>query len=450
MSISSPSNAFYSGFASITDRMSSESYNAAQNSVSERLNSDLYGQPVLASMAFQPPVKPDIQAKKEEPEEDKSYRVVEIKPGDALSRVLEKEGIGKDETNQAIKAMSKHFNPRHIKAGQNVHMRFEPQPSGGYRFSQMKMELNPIKTLVVHRAGEGFDADLSEKPVERVVHAKRAKIQNSVYGSAAKAGIPKSVVANAIRMYSWSVDFQRDLQKGDSLEIMYDNYQTPDGYVAKTGKILYANLTLNGKKIPLYRFEKKDGNVDYYKPDGRNIKKTLMKTPVDGARVSSGYGMRRHPILGYNKMHKGVDFAAPTGTPIYAAGDGVIERASRFGAYGHYVRIRHNSSLKTAYAHLHRYAKGMGPGKRVKQGDIIGYVGSTGRSTGPHLHYEVIKNGRQVNPNSINLPVGDKLAGKELRAFKSQMRKLEREYASLTEGLKFVQATQNNYKKRFN
>ncbi|MFP4313934.1 MAG: M23 family metallopeptidase, partial [Alphaproteobacteria bacterium] len=177
---------------------------------------------------------------------------------------------------------------------------------------------------------------------------------------------------------------------------------------------------------------------------GQSIKKTLMKTPVDGARMSSKFGMRRHPILGYNKMHKGVDFAAPLGTPIYAAGDGVLEKVGRNGGYGNYMRIRHTNGLKTAYAHLHKFAKGMSVGKRVKQGQVIGYIGSTGRSTGPHLHYEVILNGKQVNPNRVDLPIGDSLKGKDLDNFKRYISKYDQMYAELSRGQKFASLDSDN------
>ena len=180
----------------------------------------------------------------------------------------------------------------------------------------------------------------------------------------------------------------------------------------------------------------KDGRIDYFGPDGISIKRTLMKTPINGARMSSGYGKRKHPVLGYTKMHKGVDFAARTGTPIFAAGDGVIEKAGWFSSYGKYIRIRHNSQLKTAYAHMSKIRSNVKPGTRVTQGQVIGYVGTTGRSTGPHLHYEVIKNGRQVNPRSVNLPTGEELTGEEKAKFKTVVSDFRRKYAAALEGTK--------------
>lgn len=361
-------------------------------------------------------------------------RMVTIGKGDVLGTVMQKEGVDAAEVHNIITAMGKNFNPRNLKAGQDIHMHFEPASDrdSGYRLTDLKIELNPLKTLTVRRDGDSFSSNLEEKEVKEVTQARKAVIQTSLYGSAARAGIPKSVVADAIRIYSQNVDFQRDVQSGDSLEVMYRTHETDDGYVAKTGDIVFARLTLAGREIPLYRYESEDGSVDYYGPDGQSTKKTLMKTPIDGARMSSGFGMRRHPVLGYNKMHKGIDFAAPTGTPIYAAGDGVVKKAGRNSSYGNYVRIRHRGDLDTAYAHMSRIA--VKPGERVKQGEIIGYVGTTGRSTGPHLHYEVLVAGRHVNPRGLNLPIGQALAGRDLKRFKSHIKEVESQYAALSTG----------------
>jgi murein DD-endopeptidase MepM/ murein hydrolase activator NlpD len=361
-------------------------------------------------------------------------RIVTIGKGDVLGTVMQKEGVDAAEVHNIITAMGKNFNPRNLKAGQDIHMHFEPDgaTNSGYRLTDLKIELNPLKTLTVKREGDKFSSNLEEKEVKEVTQARKAVIQTSLYGSAARAGIPKSVVADAIKIYSQNVDFQRDVQSGDSLEVMYRTHETDDGYVAKTGDIIFARLTLAGRDIPLYRFESEDGSVDYYGPDGKSTKKTLMKTPIDGARMSSGFGMRRHPVLGYNKMHKGIDFAAPTGTPIFAAGDGVVKKAGRNSSYGNYVQIRHRNDLDTAYAHMSRIA--VKPGARVKQGEIIGYVGTTGRSTGPHLHYEVLVAGRHVNPRGLNLPIGQALAGRDLKRFKSHIKDVESQYAALSTG----------------
>lgn len=364
-----------------------------------------------------------------------SDRIVTIGKGDALGKVMQKEGVGASEVHEIIEAMGKNFDPRDLKVGQDIHMHFEPhEDESGYKLTDLKIELNPLKTITVSRDGEEFTSALEEKEVKQVIQAQKAVIKNSLYGSAAKAGIPKTVVSEAIKIYSQNVDFQRDVHSGDALEVLYETHQTEDGYVAKTGNVLFAQLTLGGRKIPLYRYETADGSVDFYGPDGQSTKKTLMKTPIDGARMSSGFGMRRHPVLGYGKMHKGIDFAAPTGTPIYAAGEGKVTKAGRFSSYGNYVRIRHRGDLDTAYGHMSKIASGVKPGTRVKQGQIIGYVGTTGRSTGPHLHYEVLVASKQVNPRGINLPIGQALAGRDLKKFKSHVNEVNSQYAAKSGG----------------
>jgi len=282
-----------------------------------------------------------------------------------------------------------------------------------------------------------------ERPVEVKTYAAKTKIDNSLFADLGKAGVPDGIINDMIQAYSWNVDFQRDIWGGESVELLYETKETEDGSYVRSNRLMFAKLTLRDKEIPIYLFKKKDGHETYFEPDGQSIRRALMRTPVDGARLSSKYGKRRHPVLGYAKMHKGVDFAAPTGTPIYAAGDGVIERANRFGSFGNYVKIRHNDSYKTAYAHLHGFAKGISSGKRVKQGDVIGYIGTTGRSTGPHLHYEVHKHNKQVNPHSVDLPLGEKLRGTDLANFKNQIGKYDEKYASLLKDLpKLAEAKQ--------
>jgi murein DD-endopeptidase MepM/ murein hydrolase activator NlpD len=242
------------------------------------------------------------------------------------------------------------------------------------------------------------------------------------------------VLVEMIRIFSFDVDFQRELQPGDSFEVLYEALFEDDGSLAKTDGVLYASLTLSGERLDLYNFTPHSGHSDFFDGKGQSVRKTLMRTPIDGARLSSRFGMRKHPVLGYSRLHKGTDFAAPRGTPIYAAGDGVVESAGRNGAYGKYLRIRHNSTYKTAYAHMKRIAKGMRRGKRVRQGQIIGYVGSTGRSTGPHLHYEVLRGGRQVNPLKIKLPSGEKLKAADLESFERQRERIDALREQVREG----------------
>ena len=378
---------------------------------------------------------PPVTRKPELPRE----RIVRLDVGDTVAGILQNAGVSSTEAYQAVKAMSAHYDPRLVKPGQEISLLFAPASSADEprNLQKMEMKLDPVKQVVVRKDGESsFRSEIAQKELEKHNNARYTSIETSLYGSALRAEIPAPIVAELIRIYSWDVDFQRDIRQGDKIEVLYDTFETEDGDLAKYGDVLYANLTVGGKPLPVYRFETSDGRIDYFDPKGQSIKKTLMKTPIDGARLSSGYGMRHHPVLGYNKMHKGNDFAAPVGTPIYAAGDGVIEKMERFGAYGNYVRIRHNSTLKTAYAHMHKFSPKLSAGKRVEQGQIIGYVGTTGRSTGPHLHYEVLVQNQQVNPNRVDLPVGEKLQGGPMTKFKAVMASANQLYASLTDSVK--------------
>ena len=222
-------------------------------------------------------------------------------------------------------------------------------------------------------------------------------------------------------MYSFDIDFQRDIQKNTKFEISFETLINENRNEISYGRIKYINLKIQNKNLEYFLFKTDENFYDYFNREGKNVKKSLMKTPIDGARLSSNFGMRKHPILGYNKLHKGLDFAAPKGTPVYAAGNGVIEYANNNGGYGKYIRIRHNNEYKTAYAHLSGFKKGISKGKRVNQGEIIGYVGSTGRSTGPHLHYEIIFQNKQINPMKMKLPSGKILTGDELLKFKKNL-----------------------------
>lgn len=379
-------------------------------------------------------------------EEETGARKFEIKSGETIGGILQNAGLNSTESHKVVEALKKHVDMRKIQAGQVFDARFEKSApaedaegsEAGLVLAEMSMDIDSIKSVNILKDGDAFKAEIKEKEVIKRTYAGSTEIQTSLYGSAARSGIPSPVIAKIIRMYSWSVDFQRDIRRDDKIEVLYDVYETEDGKHVRYGDIQYANLNLGGIDLQLYQYEDDNGSTSYYDKLGRSAKKTIMKTPVDGARMSSGFGMRKHPILGYGKMHKGVDFAAPIGTPVYAAGDGVLEEVGRKGAYGNYVRIRHTSSLKTAYAHLHKFAKGMSSGKRVKQGDLIAYVGSTGRSTGPHLHFEVLMNGEQVNPNRVDLSIGEDLKGKKLDRFKRLMKDLEQKYVQTAKGMKFA------------
>ncbi len=356
-------------------------------------------------------------------------RTVTVKRGDTLMKLLTKNGVDRGTAHAAITKLSDVYDVRRLQIGQDIDLTFQEQ-TGGEAFLGLALKPSAERDVVVRAAGtDGFVAEAIDWPLERRDDYAAASIKTSLYEAALEAEMPIDVLIDLVRMFSFDVDFQRDIQPGDSVEVLFDRYDDELGNRVRNGEIRFAAMTLSGKRTAYYRHTPKSGITDYFDGKGQSVRKTLMRTPVDGARLSSGYGKRRHPILGYNKMHRGVDFAAPTGTPIMAAGDGVVEKAGRNGAYGKYIRIRHNSTIKTAYAHLHKYARGTKVGARVKQGDIIGYVGSTGRSTGPHLHYEVLINNRQKNPMSVKLPAGEKLKGKDLETLLAGIPEIDRRLA---------------------
>ena len=354
-----------------------------------------------------------------------------IEKGDSLGLVMEETGLTGDDYVSALNLMKTKVDPTELRPGHEVVTTLSRTGTTD-QVLQVAYVYDSLKSVVVQKDGESWVAETKEQPLELRTRAATTVIENSIYGSLGKAGVPDGIINQMIMAYSWTVDFQRDIWGGEEVELLYETRETEDGKYVRSNRLLYANLRLRDKDLPIYLYEKDPGFPNYFEPNGMSIKRALMKTPIDGARISSGYGMRTHPVLGYRKAHRGLDFAAPTGTPIYAAGDGVVERANRFGAYGNYIRIRHNETYKTAYAHLHGFAKGIRAGARVRQGQVIGYVGSTGRSTGPHLHYEVHKNGDKVNPHSVDLPLGEELKGAQLAKFQKEIAGYNAKFAGIT------------------
>jgi murein DD-endopeptidase MepM/ murein hydrolase activator NlpD len=352
--------------------------------------------------------------------------------GDTLIGLLTDAGVDRVTAHQAVQAMEEVFDPRHMRPGHVVNIGFTEPENGDLRFLGFDFEPTPGTRVVVSAApdaGAGFAAGQVQEPLEREVVRYGGPITLSLYQAAVDAGVSEGALSDMVRILSYDVDFQRDIQKDDTFEIMYERFTTADGRHVRDGQIQFLALTNNGRRIAAYAFETDDGFINYFDEAGHGVRKPLMRTPIDGARLSSSFGMRRHPILGYSRMHTGVDFAAPSGTPIYAAGDGVVRFAGRKGGYGNYVQIRHNSEFATAYAHMSRIL--VRNGERVEQGDVIGRVGSTGRSTGPHLHYEIIRNGQKVNPLDVRFPPAIILAGAELNRFESHRVEVDRLYASL-------------------
>lgn len=354
--------------------------------------------------------------------------------GDTVMHLLLRADVPRNQAAAAIAAMRKVYDPRRIVPGQKLAVTYLAGDAGleDRNISLRGIELftGPGKTVVVTRKASGYRARKVEAPTEIRLARVGGEISSSLYRAAEKADMPPSILLQLVRVFSWDVDFQREIRAGDAFDVAWKSLYTPEGLLVDHGDMVYASLTLRGKRLELYRFESRHG-TDYFDRKGAGARKPLLRTPIDGARLSSGYGKRRHPILGYTKMHRGVDFAARPGTPIFAAGDGRVAYAGRKGSYGKYVRIRHNERYQTAYAHMRAIRRGIRRGAHVNQGQVIGYVGSTGRSTGPHLHYEILINGRQVNPMRVAMTPQLRLKGEELAAFHVYRGSLERQLARI-------------------
>lgn len=352
-------------------------------------------------------------------------RTLTVDPGDSLTSVLTDAGVTQDEAQAVVNAVHAVWSIRQMRAGQTLSVTFgvstdtrTPTDDASMPVKLLALSFSPSieHQIVVRRSAEGaFAAQDIEKKLESRYRHATATIDSSLYLAAMQAGIPADVVVEMIRMFSYDVDFQRDVHPGDSFEVLYRGYFTPEGQAAaKNGAILAASMILGGKMRTLYRYETADG-VEYFDPKGRSAKSMLMKTPIDGARITSRYGMRLHPILGYSRMHQGIDFGAPMGTPVMAAGSGTVVGAGWKGGYGKYVLVRHGSGYETAYGHLSRIT--VKKGAHVRQGQTIAFVGMTGTATGPHLHYEIRINHAQVNPLRVKVATGRQLQGKELKTF---------------------------------
>lgn len=375
-------------------------------------------------------------------------RTIEVGQGDTLMALLVTAGAAPEDASEAIQALEAIYDPRSLKVGQQITVTFASPGSP-------EDTVPPQNMGTSHNTGVGEDPSVGTDThgrrlvdvtvladVDRKVLASRmlspddrfsgqeqrqeltpglsqfaGAIDDSLFEAAGRAGLPAPVTAELIRLFSYDVDFQRDIHPGDTFAVKLERLFDGDGRAAKDGNITFASLTLSGVTRQLWRFQPAKGEADYFDAAGNSVRKALLRTPIDGARITSGFGMRQHPILGYSKMHKGLDFGAATGTPIMAAGDGTVIFAGSKGSYGKYVQLTHPNGYATAYAHMSRIA--VKRGQSVRQGQVIGHVGSTGRSTGPHLHYEVLARGRQLNPAALKLPAGRKLAGAELAAYQT-------------------------------
>ena len=339
-----------------------------------------------------------------------------VKSGDNFEKILSLLKVDEYQKKLIIKKLQEKKSLLNLRENQIIEFLIDNKEN--IKIRKINFLISKSENLLV-KIDETNDKLLFERKIinlEKKFYFVEAKIKSSLYSSAIKNSIPASLIIDFARIYGFEIDFQRDIWKNDSFQIIFEKFLNEKKELVDTGNILYANLVLQGKEHPLYFF-KSENMTDYYDERGQSIKKTLMKTPINGARLSSKFGKRKHPILGFTKMHTGTDFAAPTGTPIMASGDGVVMKASWCGGGGNCVKIKHNSKYSTVYAHLSKFGRNIKKGSKVKQGQIIGYVGSTGMSTGPHLHYEVIENGKKINSQTLKLPSGKTLKGKERKKF---------------------------------
>jgi murein DD-endopeptidase MepM/ murein hydrolase activator NlpD len=352
---------------------------------------------------------------------------LKVRPGETFQAAVQRAGIAGDEARQAVQLLGQSFDTVNIKAG----LAFDaacPRPRDRRRPARLiglSMRTGPASAITLSRT---FDGALRVREMEEDVRDELAVAQGemhgSLYQSAAAAGADSAVTAKIVKLFGHKLDFSRDIKAGDKFRLVFERTSTESGRVIDTGELLFAEVEAKGGATRFYRFQAPGmTEAQYFDETGKNIRGFLLRTPLDGARVTSGFGARLHPILGYTRMHSGIDFGASTGTPVYAAGDGVVKEAKWAGGYGRWLKIQHNGQFATGYAHLSGWA--VKPGQKVRQGQVVAYVGSTGRSTGPHLHYEVFLNGQKVNPKGAKIPQGTILAGRDLNAFKAEKGRID-------------------------
>ena len=346
-----------------------------------------------------------------------------IKSGETFDKILESYSIEKSEILKIKNSLKDKVNLNKLNTKQIIQFNLDKTNN---KISEFVYQTSSTQKIFLKRNIESdkFKEEIISIKLDKKIVYNENIILQSLYKAATDENIPANTIIEFARIYGFQVDFQRDIRKQDKFQIMYEIFLNEKNEIVETGEILFANLKLSGQDNSLYYFDK-DGSEGHYDKNGKSVKKALMKTPINGARLSSPFGMRKHPIDGFNKMHRGTDFAAPMGTPIMASGDGVVKKAGWCGGGGNCVKIKHNSTYQTIYAHMSKFARGIKTGVRVKQGQTIGYVGSTGKSTGPHLHYEVIVNGKKVNSQKLKLPSGKILKGKERKNFETKKIKLD-------------------------
>jgi murein DD-endopeptidase MepM/ murein hydrolase activator NlpD len=349
-------------------------------------------------------------------------REMRVGSGETLAGLLTRAGASRAEANAALASLTDVYDPRRIRPGQSISLFFSDAQLTGVAFRS-----EPGASVTANRTTDGdFAAREVLMPLTFENARIAAEVDTSLYATALELGATDREIGALAEAFSYDVDFQRDVQPGDRFELVFERYYDDEGNTVRTGDLLFVSLETRRGPRNFYAFlAPGDTRPDWYDAEGHSARRFLMKTPINGARLSSGFGMRRHPILGYSRMHRGTDFAAPTGTPILAAGEGAIVRAGPFSSFGNYVRIRHANGYETAYAHMSRFARGIRAGTRVRQGQIIGYVGTTGRSTGPHLHYEVLRRGQQINPINLRVANGRNLTGRSLELFETERQRID-------------------------
>ena len=352
-----------------------------------------------------------------------------IENNDSIQGILKKFNIRNDEINVIIDKL-KEKKLTNIYTGRELYLIAKKDDTQNNSLVSLNLPISNTLSIEIKRNKNDFVVEEKILKLTKKEVIKSGEIKESLYSAAIKAGIEPNIIIEFARIYGFEIDFQRDIRKGDIFEIYYEKFVDHRNEVKDTGKIIYASMYVNSREINLYNFNW-DKESGFYDLNGKSIVKSLMKTPINGARLSSSYGMRKHPILGFNKMHRGTDFAAPTGTPIMASGSGTVTRARWCGGGGNCVKIRHNSTYETIYAHMSKFAKGVREGRKVRQGQIIGYVGSTGLSTGPHLHYEVHVNKKSVNSQTLRLPSGKILRGEARKEFEIERIKIDLKLAEL-------------------
>tara|TARA_B100000287_G_scaffold79027_1_gene71202 strand:- start:4647 stop:5945 length:1299 start_codon:yes stop_codon:yes gene_type:complete len=347
-----------------------------------------------------------------------------VKQGDTYESIINGLDVPNIEKKKILKIITKNKNLNVLKLNQKISFKIDKK--NNTKIKNFIIEIDKKNNIFFERTDDNstFISKIIEKNLIKKITFKEAIIKDSLYNTAIKIGIKPNTIIEFARLYGFQVDFQRDIWKNDTFQIIYEEFKNQEGSIIESGNIIYANLSVQNTDLKLYKFEY-ENKIDYFDENGKSIRKTLMKTPINGARLSSSFGKRKHPILGFTKMHTGTDFAAPKGTPIMASGDGIITKASWCGGGGNCVKIKHNSTYQTVYAHMSKFGRGIKKGVRVKQGQIIGYVGSTGLSTGPHLHYEVIENGKKINSQKLKLPSGKVLKGNLRKKFEVNKIKID-------------------------